>query len=108
LPFLYKAKYDIAKKALQRITPYWPQLYVDGTMNIWICKPGARSRGKGITIMNKLENIMELLSQSNYRESNWVVQKYIEKPLLIYKTKFDMRQWFVVTDWAPLTIWFAK
>ncbi|XP_046470709.2 tubulin glycylase 3A-like [Neodiprion pinetum] len=102
-------KYFLASRhILKRIRKYWPQLDMDGIMNVWILKPGNKSRGRGITLMNRLEDVVAKINPANKSDTRYVVQKYIERPLLIYSTKFDIRQWFIVTCAQPLTLWMYR
>ena len=55
------------------------------------------NQGRGIEIIKSIRDLKESLS-SKPPHSQWVIQKYIEKPMLYQGRKFDIRVWFVVTD----------
>lgn len=51
---------------------------MDGSLNIWILKPGNKSRGRGIVLMNKLDDILAKVNPTNKTtDTRFVVQKYI-------------------------------
>ena len=65
--------------------------------NMWLIKPAAENQGRGIKVFhNNLQEMKEFL-QSKPINTFWIVQKYIEQPLLYYDRKFDIRMWAVIT-----------
>lgn len=80
-----------------------------GYHNLWIVKPGAKSRGRGITVQSRIMDILRSYVGTGepnlQKDGRWIIQKYIERPLLIHETKFDIRQWFMIDNFSPLKIW---
>ena len=71
---------------------------IENQENVWIIKPGENSnRGTGIMICKTLGKIKEIISHPANSTGTYIVQKYIEKPLLFNNRKFDIRCYGLIT-----------
>lgn len=73
------------------------------TKNLWIIKPGElTNRGNGITISEDLSEINHILNSKdvhkNGKTKTYILQQYIEKPLLYNKRKLDIRCYILLTN----------
>ena len=69
--------------------------------NIWIIKPGENTnRGNGITVVSSIAQVKEELKNNpcpSTGQHTYIIQKYIEKPYLVNKRKFDIRCYAMIT-----------
>ena len=80
---------------------------------IWIMKPIAKAQGKGIFLFNKLSQINEWKKDHRWKPDNpqaetYVVQRYIENPLLVGGKKFDLRIYALVSSYMPLVVYLYR
>lgn len=69
--------------------------------NAWIVKPGENTnRGNGIIVCLELNEIKNILKkQEKHADGSlktYILQKYIERPLLYKKRKFDLRHYMML------------
>lgn len=89
----------------------WQQS-LSGPANAWVVKDPCLSRGRSVTVLTGLRSILTHCERSHSCGLRWncVVQKYIERPLLVpnsngdsgFLSKADLRAWVLVLDWNPL------
>ena len=97
--------YDYVLELCKRLKEKFTQFNMNGTANLWLLKPGSSSRGRGIKIYRTYDRVVNRINQLKGNTRLWVVQKCIENPMIVESRKFDIRQWVLVTDWNPLTVW---
>mmetsp|Transcript_56887 Transcript_56887/g.133675 ORF Transcript_56887/g.133675 Transcript_56887/m.133675 type:complete len:715 (+) Transcript_56887:42-2186(+) len=76
---------------------------LDGPGNAWIVKPAMSSRGRGVAVFRDIRCLLDYAGRGgNLGAWEFVVQKYVEYPLLLAGCKVDLRVWVVVSSWSPL------
>ncbi|KAL4140819.1 hypothetical protein PRNP1_015099 [Phytophthora ramorum] len=92
--FLLPKEYVAFVQAFQERSERLRQSGFSEGKNIWIMKPVALSRGRGISLVNDLSQVI-------YGEQV-VIQEYIAAPRLLDGFKFDLRLYVLVTSFNPL------
>eukprot|EP00747_Dinoflagellata_sp_TGD_P221980 gnl/TRDRNA2_/TRDRNA2_93740_c0_seq1.p1 gnl/TRDRNA2_/TRDRNA2_93740_c0~~gnl/TRDRNA2_/TRDRNA2_93740_c0_seq1.p1 ORF type:complete len:509 (+),score=87.00 gnl/TRDRNA2_/TRDRNA2_93740_c0_seq1:206-1732(+) len=97
----------------------------------WIMKPVGRSQGAGIFLVTKLAQLQQWRPSINWAPANrknsdgggkdpddddlnregpesYVIQKYVDAPLVIGGKKFDIRLYVAVISYQPLTVYMHR
>ena len=85
-----------------------PHTHFNGK-NYWIVKAPNLNRGRGMQVLNSVQDVLRFVkslsvgeckvysNNDRYNSSIIIIQKYIERPLLYNKRKFDIRLWVLLS-----------
>jgi tubulin polyglutamylase TTLL11 len=73
--------------------------------SVLIAKPTAGSQGDGIHLISKLKDLDSFLRTSTLDSYKYIVQRYINNPLIIDGKKFDLRLYVLVSSVNPLIVY---
>jgi hypothetical protein len=65
--------------------------------NLWLVKPVASSRGRGIRLLTDMESLP--------KKNKYIVTHYVYNPHLINGKKYDLRLYLLVTGYTPLKVY---
>ena len=72
-------------------------LDLNDIQNLWLVKPVASSRGRGIRLLTDVESLP--------KKNKYVVTHYVYNPHLINGKKYDLRLYLLVTGYTPLKVY---
>ncbi|XP_074831892.1 inactive polyglycylase TTLL10 isoform X2 [Carettochelys insculpta] len=94
------------------------ELYKD--TQIWICKPTSSNQGRGIFLLKNQAGVKSLQARLQSIEEDplykkvpykapqaRIVQRYIQKPLLLEGKKFDVRSYLLIACTVPYVLFFG-
>ena len=78
-------------------------IYKKSKKTLWIVKPVNMSRGRGVHLLKDENELKELIKKSYDENANPdLLSKYLDKPHVINKKKYDLRIYVLVTSFTPL------